>query len=337
MSVSGTLRVATWNLNVWTSGSRKAEKAALLAGVGFDIALLQECDEATYAYLIAEGLAAGGHFHGLADGGITPADPRRAHGAAILAGPAVRLDRAETVAALVQPERGVCATGHLADGDVRLLAWHSPHAVGEGADRMAKKMGAYRAILDWFTQQPGPLVAGVDANTPWHDPLHRDDVERRQDDPWFEDSRFYGSHKAHQLDDAWVTYLEHSPDVRERILRLRPDGPLAVSHNRGARGTTTPCRYDLLLVSPDTQVANMVYEYADAVGAGSDHALVWADHAPFGPRAVGRSRRTPANLRTARSDECLPGDAVDASALSFVCLHGRPARRRQEPTGLVSR
>jgi endonuclease/exonuclease/phosphatase family metal-dependent hydrolase len=79
------------------------------------------------------------------------------------------------------------------------------------------------------------------------------------------------------LRDAWRLHLDGRPELADRIGRLRPEGPLAVSYNRGVAGSTKACRYDLVLVSDNVRVLDMGYEYADAIGAGSDHALVWAD------------------------------------------------------------
>lgn len=138
-------------------------------------------------------------------------------------------------------------------------------------------MAAYKVVTDWLVQHAGPLIVGMDANTPWEDPWDLRTSGRLPDDPWFEDARLFGFDKAHDLRDAWREWLLAHPSELERILRLRPQGPLAITHNRGSGGSTLGCRYDHLLISESVSARDMGFVLADAIGAGSDHALVWAE------------------------------------------------------------
>jgi endonuclease/exonuclease/phosphatase family metal-dependent hydrolase len=81
----------------------------------------------------------------------------------------------------------------------------------------------------------------------------------------------------HPLRDALRLYLKAHPDDLARIARERPNGPLAMSYDRGRRGRSVPCRYDFVMVSPDMGVETVRYRYEEALRAGSDHALVTAD------------------------------------------------------------
>lgn len=265
------VRIAFWNLNWRTNRVALSEKAALIADVEADVFLVAECDQATFEALAAR-FGSGGHAFGLDEVPHTP----RAMGCAVLVSNG-RLVESRVLSELPRPERGVLARVEHNGRRFDVFAWHAPHAVGSGPDRMAGKMSAYRVALDLFNHHQEPLVVGCDMNTPWFDPWQRLDPMRPSSDPFHDDDRVYGAHQAHALLDAWRLHLEAHHEQLERILRLRPLGPLAVSHDRGNQGSTLPCRYDHILVSPGTQVVAAGYRYEDAVGARSDHAIVWAD------------------------------------------------------------
>ncbi len=276
------MRVLDWNLNAFTSG-RWRDKAALVADLGFDVLLLQECDRRSFEGVLSDTPAVDGVF-GL-DLSPDPATSSRhePHGAAILVAGNASLDaeRVEVIKQLPTPSRGVVASVQIDGTTARFVSWHSPNAVGKGPSRMVPKMSAYRAFTNWLIENPGSLVVGMDANTPWEDPWVQEPSRQGPADPWFEDGRLFGAAPAHGLRDAWRLWLSSHPDELERIRRLRPSGPLAVTHNRGTGGSTKGCRYDHLLISEDLEVKAMGFDLANAVGAGSDHAIVWADlHVP---------------------------------------------------------
>jgi hypothetical protein len=62
-----------------------------------------------------------------------------------------------------------------------------------------------------------------------------------------------------------------------KIVKLRPDGPLAVSYRRGQGERRLDCRYDAIYATPDIAVRRVSYLYREAVSIGCDHALVIAD------------------------------------------------------------
>ena len=74
------------------------------------------------------------------------------------------------------------------------------------------------------------------------------------------------------LHDALRVWLAAHPIEAEQLYSLHPQGPLAISYDRGV-----PCRYDFIYVTPDFTVSHVDYLYREAIEAGSDHALVVAD------------------------------------------------------------
>ncbi len=60
-----------------------------------------------------------------------------------------------------------------------------------------------------------------------------------------------------------------------RVREQRPNGPLAVSFDRG-KGVPIPCRYDFVYVSPEFSVRRVDYPYDASRSAGSDHSIVIA-------------------------------------------------------------
>jgi exonuclease III len=275
--VTSSLRIVNWNLNVFTA-NRRHDKLALLQLTDFDVLTVQECDPDTYDAFVDSDLAIRDHAYGLRMDGVVADRPERAHGVAVFVRGRARLLDSDVLRVLPeQQERGVVARVQDGRRSVEVLGWHAPNAVGKGPTRMVKKMAAYRAVTDWLVTHVGHCVVGMDANTPWRDPYERRGEPLDPGHPFFEDQRFYGMHQGHPMRDAWVLFLSDHDDLRERIVRLRPQGPLAVSYQRGVQGRITACRYDHILVSPEIHVSAMGYEYADAVGAGSDHALVWAE------------------------------------------------------------
>jgi exonuclease III len=272
------MRVLDWNLNAFTS-ARWRGKAALAADLGFDVLLLQECDRASFEGFLSSTAASSGVF-GLDLSQDAPvSDRHKPHGSAILVAGRASLDLecVDVIRDLQAPSRGLVAAVDVDGIAVRFVSWHAPNAVGKGPSRMVLKMAAYRAMTDWLVNNEGSLVVGMDANTPWEDPWTQEPSQQRPADPWFEDGRLFGPSPAHPLVDAWRLWLSSHPAELERICRLRPSGPLAVTHNRGTGGSTKGCRYDHLLISRDLEVQAMGFEFADAVGAGSDHAVVWAE------------------------------------------------------------
>lgn len=84
----------------------------------------------------------------------------------------------------------------------------------------------------------------------------------------------------HDLKDAYRLWLSWNRKDYQRVKEGQSESedlesyPLAVSHVlTGGKKK----RYDYIMVSPHFKVSNITYRYEDAVGCGSDHAVVVAD------------------------------------------------------------
>jgi hypothetical protein len=125
-----------------------------------------------------------------------------------------------------------------------------------------------KAIAEWLGLQPGSLVVGMDANSP-----KTDHPDPQSNEWWWKDEpSLLGPTPLHRLRDALRLYLGDRPNLLEALQKGRPDGPLAISYQRGRGSQKIPCRYDCILVSPDISVSKV--EYLPIANALSDHALV---------------------------------------------------------------
>jgi hypothetical protein len=153
-------------------------------------------------------------------------------------------------------------------GAITFCSFHTP----PGATWGRIKPRTLKAIAEWLPAQQGPIVVGIDANTPKTD--HPDAV--RNEWWWAEEPLLLGPTPVHQLRDALRLWLEGRPDMMAAIRAQRPHGPLAVSHVRGSGKTRIACRYDFIYVSTHLAVEAVAYLHEEALEAGSDHALVVA-------------------------------------------------------------
>lgn len=128
----------------------------------------------------------------------------------------------------------------------------------------AAKVAQAHAFREWLEKHRDlPAVIGIDANGPL-----RDTVEG----PTFHDERervLFGFDEAPLIDSFRAQLTGEECD---RLRRLRPDGPLVVTHMAGGRA---PRRYDHILTR-GCAVVSAGYVVADALAAGSDHAVAHA-------------------------------------------------------------
>ena len=262
-----------WNLNVWTK-RRREDKARLILDRPYDVLCLQELDRDTYDYLSAT--IPGRSLFGL---DLQPRPGDRAYGSAIFVSKRHDWLDGGVIPGIPWLERGVWAEIAVEGQRLVVGSFHAPNAAGQGR---SVKMAAYAAVTDWLIARSGPTVLAMDANSFW-DHLPEDDqpaLDRRQRrDPaghWAEDLRLLGPTRSHDLRDAWLDLLTADSTETERTRRLRPSGPTAVTWSCAPHGQLTGRRYDLVFVSPELQVVSLDHRYAEALSAGSDHALVSA-------------------------------------------------------------
>ncbi len=169
---------------------------------------------------------------------------------------------------VLSPGRVLAVTAAHGGAALTLLSCYAPTNSGSGR----KERPAYfNAVADWLSATTTPVVLGMDANGP------------RMDHPDIEQSRWWTEEEALVLgagattDDALrLWYCDHPTELKHR-LRYYPIGPLADSYHRGRKGKYLRCRYDSIRISPSISVTDVRYLYEEAIGAGSDHALVVAD------------------------------------------------------------
>ena len=260
-NASRPLRVVDWNLDGFTGLDAKLE---LLERMSWDVCLLQEVTADSWANLRDLGTAAcwaGDHLPALA----TP--PR--YRSAIVVRSGWQLHDAGVVDDVPSPERTAVATLERDGLQVTVASLALPPGVtwgDAGKGRQADR------IACWLRACRGPVVVGIDVNTPKWD---RPELAACE---WWNDQEplLLGEERIHDLRDVYRDALARDPQRRAAVLADAPEGPLATSHVRGRGAGRVACRYDHVLASPEFAVLEVDYRWEEAVAAGSDHALVVA-------------------------------------------------------------
>lgn len=199
----------------------------------------------------------------------------RAHGCALLVKELELVDGPRVVETFPAPEKTLTARVSLGETLVSLGSFYVPPGSGRNWGHDWKRRTLIE-LATWLALSPGPTVIGLDANSPWRD--HPDVASNEYyRDGKTDDRHEYALHDPHRAlhrkRDALRVYLEEHPERLDEIRKERPDGPLAISYVRRARG---PCRYDHIFVSTDVRVVRVEYMY-ESIRSMSDHALVFAE------------------------------------------------------------
>ena len=263
------LRFVTWNVN-GASGDRARRLIDLLAAEIADgpaLAALQEVKPATFVALEASAdfkwLVYSLDFR-------APGDFDRGNrklGCVVAGRGDVELQGGDVLWRLPLPERSAIARVRWDGSELDAISYHSL----TGSGFKAGKGVAYRTLLETLAGRERPMLLGLDANTPRVD--HPDEVRSEFWWPAHEPLVLgpAGARK-HDLSDAYRLWLAANPGALAAIEAERPDGPLAVTHLRGAKNA--PCRYDQVWVSPEWTVESADHRTEASFEAGSDHALV---------------------------------------------------------------
>ncbi|MGH8990033.1 MAG: endonuclease/exonuclease/phosphatase family protein [Acidimicrobiia bacterium] len=272
------LKVADWNLDAWNQAP--SARIEYLRRLDCDLVLLQEVRRPMYEAIMESGLFSWGVLS-------TTLEPRAGHrrwGCAVLGRAPASLVDAERIDAAWFPLPDALALGLpyrtiaarlLIDGRHPLIAcsFHARPAAGRHG-MGAKKPAFHVGVARWLEHQPGPLVFGIDANTPSQEGLDPGQTRfcwpTTTGSPWGED-QLLGPDVTGRAD-AYRRYLARNPARAQAHTAARPHGPLAVSHML-AKG---PVRYDHLWVTDDIGVERVRYLHRSAVRAGSDHAAIVA-------------------------------------------------------------
>jgi hypothetical protein len=175
-----------------------------------------------------------------------------------------RLDSCQVLQKLHFPERALVAHALCESTPLTVCSFHIP----PGATWGVIKPQTMKAIAEWLGLQPGSLIVGMDANSP-----KTDHPDPQKNEWWWKDEPFLlGPTPLHRLRDAFRVFLGGHQNLFQTIQTDRPHGPLAISHFRGRGLQRIPCRYDVILVSPDVWVKKV--EYLPLDDALSDHVLV---------------------------------------------------------------
>lgn len=261
------IRMASWNVN----GRRaSARQLAFVESLGCDLLALQEITAEGF-----DGWRSSGLFqHAASSLELRPVQEgegcARRLGCALFARSGLGLGEPALIPGVPFPERTLLAP---VEGTERPLTMCSVH-IPPGSSWKHLKSESLTTIADWLAGQSGDVLLGLDANAP-----HVDHPDHRLNQWWRAgEVDLLGHAPRHRLVDAYRRYLGDHPGQMADIAKDHPEGPLAMSYDRGrGHGRSIPCRYDFILVPPRVEVVDLRYLYEEALQAGSDHGLVVAE------------------------------------------------------------
>jgi endonuclease/exonuclease/phosphatase family metal-dependent hydrolase len=253
-------KFGSWNVN-----NRRPQPGHLmfLEAQQFDMVALQEASPTFHLKLLESGLFSWGVSSLTIRPPATAEGRARRFGVSIVGREPLQLRSSQLLDGLQFPERALVAQTFSPAGPLTVCSFHIP----PGASWGNVKTQTQKAIAVWLSGKRGPVIVGIDANSPKTDtPIH-DEVEF-----WpMDEPLLLGPKPLHRLRDAFRLFLADRPAILDEIQHARPTGPLAVSHRRGSGTERTPCRYDFILVSPQVKVDHVEYVFDESL---SDHALV---------------------------------------------------------------
>ena len=271
-----TVRFASWNIGT-PSAARLQRQVDFLRALDCEVVALQEVSaengralEASPAFpFVWQGLTLRPRL------GEETASRNR--GCVVLASERFRpLSEPEVLLGAAAPERSVAIRLGFEGGELNAASFHQVAGSDKKKWGPAKKRQTFRAIAEWLGRHSVRAVMGIDANSP---ELDHPDVSRNiyffdrlagdQDEHLLHDP----TRATHVLVDVYRSFLHAHPEELERIVSVRPEGPVAVSHFNRSR----PRRFDFIYATPDLRPERVVYHHETLTDKLSDHALVVAD------------------------------------------------------------
>ena len=263
------IKVGSWNLKFGQADS------GLIADRGLDLLMIQEVKPDSFQRFLK-------HFSGgvhAMDSSLSDAPPAAGHGVALLWSDRFELCDSFLPKHMIRPHQFlVCDLAFVKHaGFFQACSFHGMN--GEQGDDGFDKPRFTMQVAKWLEDQQGPVIIGMDANSPEVD--HPDFARTECHFDWLGPRNFerslLGPDARHRLVDVYRTWLEQDPKRMKQVIKERPEGPLAISHRSGSKKAGKPRRYDHILATRgDFQVVEAAYEYDGAIAMKSDHALVTA-------------------------------------------------------------
>lgn len=260
------LRIADWNLRYTNKSERLGD---FLASFHPDVCTFQEVTP----YLFERLCRALPEFTAIFSLDMRPPKKsegrKRSLGCAIFAAPEYSLHRSYLLD-VPFPERTAVAELSGANGSLTVASIHAPPGVSHGK----LKPETFIRVADWISITSGPILFGIDANTPKFDRW-----DHSLNEWWWKDEPIlFGDTPHHHLQDLFRLYLDENPKIAKKFRKARPHGPLAVTHRRGSKeDNRIDCRYDLIYGTDHFRPVHFDHPFQDSIKAGSDHSIVVAD------------------------------------------------------------
>lgn len=257
------LKIIDWNI-CGLAAEGQARKAEALRELNWDLCLLQDAtrdsvEDFAQAVGAADAVSVQRHLSDdvLGTRGLT-------YFCAMLVRSTLRVIRTSTLA-VPSPERALTV---VLDMEGRRFTAASA-ALPPGSNWGPAKGRQALLIARWLAERSGPVVLGIDANTP---KVEHPDLAQNV---WWEEGEkeLLGVDRLHDARDVYRDYLESRGGLAGRPT----DEPLATSFERhGGAGVRVACRYDAIYATPEWDVREASYHYKEGRDAGSDHGYVRA-------------------------------------------------------------
>ena len=179
--------------------------------------------------------------------------------------------------------RGVKALARRDDDVVSVISWHAPNAAGEGVET---KMAGYRAVVTAIGATAGPLVVGLDSNH-WSLSTDLDLVDNDANSRFAVENQFFSGGPQHRLRDALNVYLREHRDAYEKLISLRPNGPLRLRTSGAARSTgSTTSWFPTIFALTRSPTTSLVLAKLEAItGLSRPSSAGWRHAEPQVPQA----------------------------------------------------
>jgi hypothetical protein len=260
-------KFATWNINRRKPSTLDNDpRLNLLRSYKPDILALQEVSPSFYKFLASTDLFNWSAYS------LKPGTTR-SNGYALFGNNTFSLINQSLIDIVPFPEQTLIC--YLQSPTVQLTAcsFHVPNGSNHGIRHGDKKRIFGRGIADWLIGQNSRTIFGIDANSPKVDHIDIGKCQLfRSDD---HDLLGYKVDPCHNLKDALRTHLCSHTELTYSSININPDGPLAVSYEKGNNKVQVARRYDHIYITPDIKVIDV--EYATLVYEASDHALAVAE------------------------------------------------------------
>jgi exonuclease III len=209
-----TFTIASWNVNGRKSAVRHCE---FIRKTQPHLLALQEVTLSFFQSIMGSPMFEWGIHSITLRPSLRSEGRRRGLGTALLGRAPFFFKDAALLSSVPAPERALITDVDSPEGVIKVCAFHVPPGATWGGPM---KSQTFRGFAEWLREQSGPVLVGMDANTPKLDhPTHSLNEWWRKDE-----DLLLGATATHGLSDALRTHLSANGEISKRTIEERPQG-----------------------------------------------------------------------------------------------------------------